>query len=126
MIKRSFSARDKNIRILKVLDNQDYLASDSDFNYYILSVIESRNQTTTTLLKSRLNTYETTQNNIIAPNEIITIDSINYYILDIGSQEAVCIANVEISKMNNSQFQIKLFEESLRYVLKTLLLWRLK
>lgn len=58
MIKRNDRENGSTLRILKVLENKDYLAIDHLHNYSILSPIETKLTKNTALLKSRLNTCQ--------------------------------------------------------------------
>jgi hypothetical protein len=54
------------------------------------------------------------------------MNGISYYIINVGINEAFWIKDIEPNKLNNPAYTLTLFEDAVRKVLKTLLLWKLK
>lgn len=112
MIKSSDPSFSNTYRILKVLSNHDYLATDQADNHYIFSQTDS-------LIQSPPFTHPLPPC-LLPHRELITVDGVRYAVFAVGG-EVLWASLMSAKRLQQEAFVEKLIKRSIQSILKELI-----
>lgn len=114
MIKSSEPGLSNTYRIIRVLSNQDYLATDHTDHRFIFSEITTNSQGSVPASYRH-------QEALLKHREVIAIDGMQYAVFAVGTQEVLWAPLIRAKKLEQNGFIETLMKKSCQGILKELI-----